>query len=204
MKGVDAPVSGSGSRDPKRRAGYTLIEMLITLVIVALVTGLVFDGVGGTARLSLRLADASEKLDRASLAAEWFRQSVAGALPAEGPLPPQLVGDGQTLRLSTMASLHDRIGAPRMVEWRLSKTAGGGVELVYAFGDQSWVVAQTPKGDPRFTYRGEGGAALERWAEREPPRLVALEGFFDDPILASPRTRRLPEQPGKSPDDKRR
>jgi len=184
----------------RAQAGYSLIEVLITLVIVSLITGLVFSGIGGAARLSLSLSDASDRLDRATLAAEWFRASVAGAMPAEGPAPPQLIGAAKTLRLTTVTPLHARPGSPRQVTWRIVEQPGGDVDLVYDSDGVSWTVARTRDREPRFVYRGAGDEDWrDKWSERAPPALVGLEDFFAAPILVRPRTRSLPDQPADRP-----
>lgn len=181
------------------RQGMSLMEVLITLVIVGLIMGLVFDGIGGAARLSLRLTDAADALDRQYLAAEWWRRSVASALPTEGPDPPTFIGGPDRLQIATVSPLHARIGATRLVEWRLEREPSGAA-LVYAFGEETWTVARTANPDPRFAYRAAGEDVWrERWTEREPPALVALEGLFTAPVLAHPRTRMLPVQPSENP-----
>lgn len=185
------------------RRGMSLMEVLITLVIVGLIMGLLFDGIGGAARLSLRLTDAADALDRQYLAADWWRRSVASALPTEGPDPHTFVGASDSLQMTTVHALHARPGATRPVEWRLVRDAEG-TALVYAFGEETWTVARSRDAQARFAYRGAGQDVWRPdWNEREPPALVALEGFFSAPVLAHPRARKLPIQPSDTPGEVR-
>ncbi|HOY79878.1 MAG TPA: type II secretion system protein, partial [Hyphomonadaceae bacterium] len=117
---------------PQRRrqfnAGYSLVEVLITIVIMALITGLVFQGLGGAARLALRLSDEADRLDRSAMTSDWWRMSVVSALPSaadpeapETPKKPNLVGTADRLSMETVSSLTARFGAPREVVWSIVK-----------------------------------------------------------------------------------
>lgn len=191
---------------PQRNAktGYSLVEVLITLVIMALIVGLLFQGIGGAAQMSLRLSDEAERLDRNALATDWWRASLASSLPSAvdphdpSATRPNLAGSGQTMEFETVASMHARLGAPRIVRWSLARN-GAATQLVYESEGVRWTVATTRRADARFAYRDGDGAWKSDWSAVDPPQLVTLENFFDTPVLAHPRSRAVALQPPDRP-----
>ena len=194
---------------PQRRrqfnAGYSLVEVLITIVIMALITGLVFQGLGGAARLALRLSDEADRLDRSAMTSDWWRMSVVSALPSaadpeapETPKKPNLVGTADRLSMETVSSLTARFGAPREVVWSIVK-AGSTSELVYEAGSERWVVARSRKNSPHFAYRARTGVWETAWNKSDPPVMLMLENFFDTPVLAHPRSQAIEFQPSEKP-----
>lgn len=196
------------TRSRRRRAksaGYSLVEVLITLVIMAMLTGLLFQGIGGAAQISLKLSDEADRLDRTALAADWWRSSIASALPPpedpsdpDAPRPATFVGGSESLAIETVASLHARLGAPRKARWSLERE-GATTRLVYQGDNLRWIVAQTRGTNARFVYFGDNGASSPQWTQADPPRLVVLEGFFDTPVIAHPRSRAVAFQPPERP-----
>jgi len=181
-------------------AGYSLIEVLITLVIVGMITGLLFDGIGGAARLSLRVSDEADRLERAIIASDWWRMSIVGNAPNEAGLPSGLYGNQYVMTVNTLAPLHARVGAQRVIVWRMSQEAGRW-RLTYQHDDQTpWLVAETIRAAPHFTYCCDAnGQWVDEWIATDPPRLVALVDFFSAPVLAHPRSRLPPLQPQDMP-----
>lgn len=82
----------------RRRAGFTLVEVLVALTVMALMAALAWRGVDGV----LRSRDASrEVLDRHLLLATWLSQweTDLQSLHADSGLPDTLRCDGRSLRL---------------------------------------------------------------------------------------------------------
>ena len=102
-------------------AGYTLLEVLITLVIVGLISGLLFEGLGGAARQSLALADKAGRLERVALASDWWRTSTASILPATEGEPNAVNGGATTLTAFVAQPLHARPGSPHTITWTIVK-----------------------------------------------------------------------------------
>lgn len=185
--------------------GYSLLEVLITLAVMGLIVSLLFQGLGGTARLALSLSDEADRLDRAYLSADWLRESIASALPPapdpeapDRPRLPTFVGSRDAVTVETAQTLHEPIGLPRKIRWSFRKT-GKMTELVYEADETSWVVLRRPAPEAQFSYLGADGTWLEAWTDADPPRLVAVNAFFDTPILARPRSRAIEFQPSEKP-----
>jgi len=181
------------------------VEVLITLVIMALVTGLLFEGIGGAAQMSLRLSDEADRLDRNALAADWWRASVVSALPPakdpqspDAPRTPTFIGAVDAVSMETVATLHARLGAPRLVRWTLAPV-GSTTQLIYEADGVRWTAAQTRKRNARFVYRDVDGSWKDAWNQADPPQLVTLENFFDTPVVAHPRSRAVAFQPPERP-----
>jgi prepilin-type N-terminal cleavage/methylation domain-containing protein len=179
---------------PSAAAGYTLLEVLITLVIIGLISGLLFAGLGGAARQSLALADKAGRLERAALTSDWWRVGVDSILPAGKGDPVTLSGTPTSLTANMAQTLHARPGSPRLVTWSIVKI-GNGATLHYSGDDTQWDLARTQNKDARFAYLTEAGEWKSSWAEPNPPRLIALLDFFDAPILATPRSKIAPLEP---------
>lgn len=97
----------------RRRAGFTLVEVLVALVVMALMAALAWRGVDGV----LRSRDASrEVLDRNLLLATWLSQweTDLQSLHADSGLPDTLRCDGRSLRLVRRAD-----GGLQVVVWSL-------------------------------------------------------------------------------------
>jgi len=173
--------------------GYSLIEVVIALTIIAMIMGFIFEGVFGAARLSARLGLRAGELQRDSVAADWLRQSLVSVLPAQKRDPPSLSGQAQEITLTTAASLHARPGAPRSVTWLLTPDPVG-LTLTYQADGLAWKIARSRHSEARFSYLDAEGRWVTTWAQHGPPRLIALIGFWDYPVLAHPRAREAVEQ----------
>ncbi len=173
--------------------GYSLIEVVIALTIIAMIMGFIFEGVFGAARLSARLGLRAGELQRDAIAADWLRQSLASALPAQKRDPPSLRGEAQAITLTTAASLHARPGAPRSVTWSLTPDPLG-LTLTYQADGLAWKVARSRHSEASFSFLDGEGRWVATWAQHPPPRLIALTGFWDYPVLAHPRARETVEQ----------
>ena len=143
-----------GTRDAAR--GFTLVEVLVALFIMAIVAGLAWQGVDSM----LRAREASQAvLDRsariAAVVSQW-EQDLA-ALTEQNAVPA-LSYDGQTLRLSREAE-----GGARIVAWALrgdvlQRWAGPVVRDAAAL-QESWLRSQQLLGNEPEQLRALTGAA---------------------------------------------
>lgn len=107
------------SAAPRRSAGFTLVEVLIALLLMAILTGMAWQAVDGMLRArdsSLQTIDNSARLS--TVLAQWEQDLLA--LYDTEQVPP-LSFDGQTLRLTRRSE-----GGVTLVAW--SVRGAGGVQ----------------------------------------------------------------------------
>ncbi len=153
---------------PAAQRGFTLLEMLVVLVLVALISTLLLEGISHVLLLRERLLG--------------VRSSVAGLLPdyptAQSNLlfqarSPQ-VFEGQSDALSglTLAALDANGGVPTRFSWRLLRA-----------NQEYWAVMGWPGEQGEFRYQDKAGKWHEQWPPAlglEPPQLpsaVLLTGL---------------------------
>ncbi len=83
-------------------AGFTLVEMLVTLVVVATVSALLWQALALTARLEQSLARAQQDGQDVQLRGAWLRLALEGLTVVPGELQP-LSGSAQRLASVTTA-----------------------------------------------------------------------------------------------------
>jgi general secretion pathway protein J len=139
-------------------AGFTLIEMLVVMVILALTTSLLTEGLSTTWRSFERLSARNLMASSAQLSVSWFEKSVAGALLYH---PDKVLVRGQphSFEFVTFASPDDVKQTPQRLVWRISSdtsyNTGQVTKWVLAF--QSEMTSQFTQvasfvGEPKFEY----------------------------------------------------
>ncbi len=113
-----------------RHRGFTLVEALVTLVLVSTVVSLLWQALGLLARwesgvLQQRLDGGEQRLRRA-----WVEQSLWGAVSGASGDAFRFVGDALHLRTYTTAPPWPATLGPDAMELRLSTLPEGGGEVV--------------------------------------------------------------------------
>jgi prepilin-type N-terminal cleavage/methylation domain-containing protein len=192
MIGIDIRRRGAANGTA---SGFTLLEMLVVLVLVALVVGLLFEGLGRVADLRLRLARHLDSALDSAIVASWFRSSVTSMLPAQEGAADAFRGGPAEMSGLTLQPLDQPTGAAVAFAWRLAPDASSGlIRLSYRGADGRWREVAAWSGDrARFLYAGPDGDWREEWPPplgtgrtplgrvvemRQPqlPRFVRLEG----------------------------
>ena len=146
-------------------AGLTLMEMLVTLVLVSLATLLMFQSLGSYRIAKERVAAQSGAIDRRALFDAWFRDSIHDLYPTK-----RLVfeGDPRALKGMTLAPAFGVAGAGIVMEWSLAEERPAGWRIKYAEdGKQRWELPLATTRDARFGYLDDGGKLHDTW----PPKL---------------------------------
>lgn len=179
-----------------RCGGFTLVEMLVVLVLVALISGILLSALGQTVDLRQRLAAYLEGSEAPTLVAGWFRDSVQGLLADGGS--DRFTGGPRGLAGLSVAPIAGPPGVPTPIRWDLTfDAASGRTELRYtASGRAPLLIASWPGDSGGFRYCGSGLACADGWPpEPDSPvaelpaviRLDAWRGTQAWPILAAPR-----------------
>ena len=193
------------------RRGLTLLEMLVTLVLVAVVATILTQALGQLARVERLLEAGQLRRLSASLRAEWTRSALEALLPGSqdsdglrgserelqglSAAVPMLPSTGLALlRLHLMTNADNTV--TRLELWPEEtgvaiNGAGSAVVLL------SW-----PGREGRFRYRDRQGAWLDRWPPQAGvagpalPTAVVLETGPDGygVLLAVPRASPLPRR----------
>lgn len=167
-------------RHARPAPGFSLLEAIVTMVIVALIVTLLMQALGQSLNLRGRLLRHERQATVAALQEQWFRDTVATAL---SDLPDgfgRMAGTADTLELVTPRPLGG--GELQRVRWFL-RPVPGGMALHYA--DATWpdlAVIEGPLLDAGFAYLDGAGDWHSEWAPKADsqevlPRIVRLQAL---------------------------
>lgn len=176
-----------------RRSGFTLMEMLVTLVLISFATMLMFQMLGSYRIANERVRGQAGLIDRNALFQAWFRDSVHGLYAA-----PNLhfVGDPATFTATTLNPLYAPEGSPVKIGWALREGAGGAAEIVYSEdGRERWRLPLQGGGEVEFAYFDPAWRETDVWPPKlgkvNPEALPAVVGLMrrfeagDRPLLVA-------------------
>ena len=157
-------------------AGFTLMEMLVTLMLVSLATMLMFQMLGSYRVANERIRVQAGVIDRQALFQDWFRDTVHGLYTTRG-----LVFTGEPGRFVTVTlnPLYAQEGVPTRIAWSLRIAGDGRQEIVYTeSGREQWRLPLDGDGEARFAYLDEQGRESGTWPPKlglvKPERLPAM------------------------------
>lgn len=167
--------------------GFTLLETLVTLVIVSLVAALLSEGMFQLARLERQLGSGRLEARIDGLHRLWVQQTIESLQPAAQEQPGHFVGSARSWTgLSSGVPLEERLG-PRLAQLELvfvSESAETELRLRHALapnvqGD-AVVLARWPGDGARWRYLHPAGQWYDSWPpaiDKVPllPRAIALE-----------------------------
>ncbi len=156
-------------------AGFTLMEMLVTLILVSLTTMLMFQMLGSYRVSHDRVQAQSGQIDRRALFHAWFRDSVNGLYAAKDL---EFLGSATQFSGTTLNPLYATEGAPTVVEWRLVRGEGQ-MEIMYLENGVSRWRQRLEGGDgAHFAYVDREDNVQDAWppklGNRKPGELPAL------------------------------
>lgn len=148
----------------RRPGGFTLMEMLVTLMLVSFATMLMFQMLGSYRIARERVRGQVGVIDRQALFQAWFRDSVHGLFIAEGL---QFTGDASRFRGTSLNPMYAPEGSPTDVEWSIVQE-GGRTVIVYAEDRQvRWQVPLARADVARFAYLDEAGKETDAWPPKQ-------------------------------------
>ena len=152
-----------------RTTGFTLMEMLVTLVLVSFATMLMFQTLGSYRIAKQRVSAQSGMIDRAALFDAWFRESIQG-LHATKRLAFE--GDARSLSGMTLAPAFSLAGAGVAMRWTLAEGRQGDWRIRYTEDEkQRWELSFAATRRARFAYLDAAGKMHDTW----PPALGLQE-----------------------------
>ena len=156
--------------------GFTLMEVLVTLVLVSLATMLMFQMLGSYRVARERVQAQSGGIDRQALFSGWFRASVQGLFIDHGLT---FEGGEEHFEGTSLNALYAGAAMPTKVRWELQQE-GGEIRIAYVEdGAERWRHPLAGKGSARFAYLDEAGRRHDTW----PPRLGAQDALLPSTVL---------------------
>jgi general secretion pathway protein J len=98
--------------------GFTIVEMLVVMVILALTTTLLTEGLSTTWRSFERLGARSLIVSSAQLPLSWFEQSFAGAVLYH-PDKALVQGNSHSFQFMTFMAPDDPLHIPQQLIWKI-------------------------------------------------------------------------------------
>lgn len=145
-------------------AGFTLIEVLVVLIIVAIISGVLFQALEQAYRLQERFGMELFKVQQGSMATDWYRQTVQGLQPDYPDGRNLFHGEERAFSGLSSNPLGDDYGAPVPIVWKIrSNQQTGATELVYIEEKQETPILSWRGKEARFTYLDEQQASHDSW-----------------------------------------
>lgn len=160
--------------------GLTLLELLVTLVIVAMAVALLSQAMMQISRLELRLEDSGGESQAQLVRREWLRSAVASGLPELIGRDTQFTGDAAVMKLVSVDTLELSGAGASPLEIRMG-TVGGARQLQVVpardaslFGDKPEPIALLSwQGEAgRIEYMDASGNWQARWPSDDSPELT--------------------------------
>lgn len=140
--------------------GFTLLEAIVTLVIVSLIVTMLMQALAQSLDMRTRLLRHERKARVDVLQEQWFRDTVSAAMPDMGDALGRMQGTAHMLEL---VSAHPLGGGLDRIRWSF-KPVDGGYALHYH--DAEWddlVVMPGPLLHPVFDYLDDKGEWQTEW-----------------------------------------
>jgi general secretion pathway protein J len=149
---------------PAGQGAFTLVEVLVVLVIVSLVSGILIQALGQVFQLQRRFGEELTDSRQDAMAADWFRQGIAGLQPDYQNGGNRFKGAESSLSGLTTNPLSPDYGAtfPLRLEIRFDPQSGT-TRLLHGEGKSVAVILSWPGNSGRFRYLDQKGAAHETW-----------------------------------------
>lgn len=151
--------------------GLTLLELLVTLVIVAMAAALLSQAMMQISRLELQLEESGAEPQAQMVRREWLRSAVASGLPELIGRNTLFTGDAGSVSLESVEAL-ELFGAG-VSPLRIRMASVAGQQQLQILPPRDAASLDTPAPIPLLSWRGEAGRieymdAEGRWQARWP------------------------------------
>lgn len=174
-----------------RSRGFTLMEMLVTLVIFALVSGLLWQALATVAHMEDGLWSWTQGNRDQALREEWVREILRGLAPGTQTNPVKFEGDQASLHGYTTMPPWPRLTGPLLIQLRLHFEKGE-THLIATAGDLTGdgLLLYSWSGSGHFEYLDLDGDHHDAWPpplhEVAPlPAAIRLVGPPDGGLLVA-------------------
>lgn len=146
---------------PRLQRAFTLIEMLVVMIIMAMVVTLVVQGFGYSLGLYQRVVNTQNTSYKQVLAYQWLKSSL-GAQVAMRPDDRGLEGNSQQLSTYSYQPLLAQAGIKTLIQWELTQTQWQ-LQLRYRQADEQFIVYEWPDARGQFEYLDDQGEWGDHW-----------------------------------------
>jgi prepilin-type N-terminal cleavage/methylation domain-containing protein len=195
-------------RDPEQ-TGFTLVEVLITLVLLSMVAAIVFGSLGQVLEARARLRPYLDRSEETALVAGWFRQTVHALIADYDTGKSRFTASANAFSGLTASPLLGPAGTPTAFTWALDYVPALDVTLLQYTEkpSDSVEVARWSGKDAVFSYYGQDQEWRRVWPPTDLgtsttalqlPQLVRLGGLpsgLFPTIVAAPRGAPVPRPP---------
>lgn len=151
-------------RRTRNQAGFTLVEVLVVLIIVAMVSGVLFEALERAYQLQNRFGSELFRVQQGQMAMDWYRQSAQGLYPDH--TDGRNIFNGQAQEFSGLSGnpLGDEYGALTPITWKIrDDPSSGTAELVYVQDQQETTILTWRGKNSRFMYLDEQQEPHQSW-----------------------------------------
>lgn len=142
---------------------FTLIEMLVVMIIMAMLVTLIVQGFGYSLGLYQRVVKTQSSAYQQAMAYHWFTSSLQSQV-AMRPKDRGLEGDGSQLSTYSYRPLLGTQGLKTLVQWEIV-SRGRELTLMYHEGAQRFLVYTWQDATGRFEYMDEKKQWLGDWVK---------------------------------------
>lgn len=159
--------SKASETDTGRRSirGFSLIEVLVVLLIIAMVVTVLASGLSRIFSLRSRLIPYLDHVEDVGMLTDWVRHSVNGLVPDYDDGTHKFSGSATGFSGLTIRSLDQRVGEPVPFSWELVNDQQGHTILRYHEANGATIDVATWMGPGAFAYQGSD----HQWSDSWPP-----------------------------------
>lgn len=177
------------------QSGFTLVEMLVVLMIVAMVSGILFQALERAYRLQERFGAELFNAQQGQMAADWYRQTVQGLHPDYHDGRNKFQGKSMEFSGLTSNPLSGEYGVPTPIIWKIRNNRQyGSTELVYLEEKQETPILVWHGAGARFIYFDDKQSPHDVWPPplglptQLPRQIQLVDNSGNEPIniVASP------------------
>jgi prepilin-type N-terminal cleavage/methylation domain-containing protein len=189
-----------------KSAGFTLVEVLVTLVLLSMVVAITFGSFGQILHARSRLRPYLDRSEETALVASWFRQTVQALIADYDSGKDRFGATASSFSGLTASPLVGPPGTPTAFRWALKYDPGADVTVLeYTERPSNTIqIARWNSKDAVFSYYGQDQEWRPTWPPADLdqsatsvqlPQLVRLGGLPRElfpTIVAAPRASPVP------------
>ena len=158
----------SGAQRRQTPSGFTLIEVLVVLILVAMISGVLFQALERAYGLQRRFGTELFRAQQGQMATDWYRQTVQGLYPDQADGPNLFKGSDKGFVGLSVNPLGLAYGAPTPIQWSVRPNLETGTtDLVYAEGGRETSILAWRGKAAKMVYFDAEQKTHDRW----PPAL---------------------------------